>query len=226
MQRSIRANSIVASASFIKPRNPKQAAYISLLSKDNPTVVIASGAAGSGKTIGAVSVGLEKLKNEEVDRLILTRPTVAVGTDNIGFLPGDLHAKMDPWMRPIYDVMQQYYPRTKIDKMVKEGIIEIVPLPFMRGRSLVKSWVICDEAQNATPIQIVMMLTRIGEKSKLVITGDPMQHDLGIDVNGLDDLLSRLRYVQTPSPHIGVVEFEETDVERHPMIPYILSLYK
>jgi phosphate starvation-inducible PhoH-like protein len=214
-------------AALIKPRNYKQQLYLDLLHKQNPTVVIASGSSGSGKTIGAVSVGLEKLKAGDVDRLILTRPTVAVGSDNIGFLPGSLERKLEPWMKPIFDVMQLHYPKSKIEKMMKDGVFEIAPLAFMRGRTFSKSWVICDEAQNTTISQMLMMLTRIGKGSKLVITGDPLQHDRDFSVNGLEDLVTRLEYAgEELDPYVEVVYFEEGDVERHPMIPHILGLYK
>lgn len=210
----------------IVPKNPKQQLYVDALRKPQPYVVIASGSAGSGKTLLATSVGVEKLKEGVVDRLILTRPTVSVG-DELGFLPGDLQAKMEPWIRPLYDAMSYYYPRSKIEKMMKEGIVEIAPLTFMRGRTFEKSWIICDEAQNTTIDQMLMTITRIGDNSKMVITGDPLQHDRGFDINGLSDLITKLEYNSDYNDDFfKVIEFEEDDVERHPIIPYILRMYK
>jgi phosphate starvation-inducible protein PhoH and related proteins len=210
----------------IVPKNPKQQLYVDALRKPQPYIVIASGSAGSGKTLLATSVGVEKLKEGVVDRLILTRPTVSVG-DELGFLPGDLQAKMEPWIRPLYDAMSYYYPRSKIEKMMKDGIVEIAPLTFMRGRTFEKSWIICDEAQNTTIDQMLMTITRIGDNSKMVITGDPLQHDRGFDVNGLTDLINKLDYnSDNNDDFFRVVEFEEDDVERHPIIPYILRMYK
>ena len=132
---------------------------------------------------------------------------------------------MSPWIRPIYDVLQLHYPKSKIDLLIKDGVVEICPLAYMRGRTFEKSWIICDEAQNTTVNQILTVLTRIGNNSKMVVTGDPEQHDRGFDINGLNDLLERMTYLGDMSD-IQKVEFSETDVERHPIIPLILSMYK
>lgn len=209
----------------IAPKNPKQAQYVELLRRNNPTIVVASGSAGSGKTMFATHIGMQKLQSGEVDKLIITRPAVSVD-EELGFLPGKLEDKMAPWTRPVFDVMQHYCPKAKIEKLMKDNIIEIAPLAYMRGRTFEKSWIICDEAQNTTINQMLMVLTRIGNGSKMIITGDPQQYDRGFSHNGLQDLTEKLLYKPYNPEFIEVVEFEEQDVERHPVIPFILELYR
>lgn len=208
----------------IIPKNLSQQKYIELLSRPKPYILVASGSAGSGKTMLATHVGVQKLREGVVDKLVITRPAVSVDESH-GFLPGSLEDKMGPWVRPVFDVLQLHYPRAKIDKLIKEEIIEISPLAYMRGRTFERSWIICDEAQNTTVNQLLMVLTRIGNDSKLVITGDPNQHDRGFDVNGLNDLIQRMSFFN-PQPDIEHVSFSEADVERHPVIPIILKMYK
>lgn len=209
----------------IKPVTINQQKYISLMNKAKPYVVIASGSAGSGKTLLATHMGLQKLQSGEVDRLIITRPIVSVD-EQIGHLPGTLVMKLDPWMRPFMDVFQLHYPKSKVEKLIKENVIEISPLGFMRGRTFDNSWIICDEAQNTTPNQILMVLTRIGKNSKMIITGDISQHDRGYDSNGLSDLINRLNnHDRIDETMIGQVQFNSSDVQRHQMIPYVLDLY-
>ena len=216
----------VSSFRKLAPRNAKQRRYVDILTKDKPTVVIASGAPGCGKTLFATFIGAQKLHEGHVDKLVITRPNFSTGPDDIGFLPGDIQQKMEPWMMPIYDALTYYYPRTRVDQMVKERVIEIAPLRFMRGRTFESSWIICDEAQNTTVENMLMVLTRIGKKSKLVLTGDPDQHDRGFEVNGLNDLVSRMSTTDVLNDHFEYIEFTETDVERHPMIPLVLNMYK
>lgn len=208
----------------ILPKNINQQKYTTLLSHSKPYVVVASGPAGCGKTLLATHVGVQKLREGLVDRMIITRPAVSVDESH-GYLPGTLNEKMGPWIRPVYDVLQLHYPRSKIDTLIKDNVIEISPLAYMRGRTFEKSWIICDEAQNTTINQMLMVLTRIGDKSKLVITGDPNQHDRGFDTNGLNDLIQRMEFSK-PEPNIEHVQFHEEDVERHPVIPVILDMYK
>ncbi len=207
----------------VKPRNPKQADYINLLESNNPAIVLAVGPAGTGKTMIACHIGLRKLVNEEITKLILTRPAVSVEEQH-GFLPGTLEEKMEPWLKPIYDIMYQYFSVTKVQQLIKNQVIEICPLAYMRGRTFENAWIIADEAQNMTPNQMLMLLTRIGHKSKMIITGDINQHDRGFEVNGLSDLIKRMRYYKETK--IGMVEFTDADVERHPIIRSILKLYK
>ena len=207
----------------IKPRNPKQADYINLLEGNNPAIVLAVGPAGTGKTMVACHIGLRKLVDSEITKLILTRPAVSVEEQH-GFLPGTLEEKMEPWLKPIYDIMYQYFSVAKVQQLIKNQVIEICPLAYMRGRTFENSWIIADEAQNMTPNQMLMLLTRIGHKSKMIITGDPNQHDRGFEVNGLSDLIRRMKYYKESK--IGMVEFTDAEVERHPIIKSILKLYK
>lgn len=208
----------------LTPRNTKQARYMEVLKADKPDVIIATGSAGTGKTLLATHVGVHKLISNECKKIVITRPAVSVDEQH-GFLPGNLEKKMEPWLRPIYDALLLHYPRSKIDNMIKDQVIEICPLAFMRGRTFDNTWIICDESQNTTPNQMLMVLTRIGKNSKVVITGDPNQYDRGFTNNGLSDLLQKLEY-QHPQPWFEVVEFNEEDVERNPVIPHILHLYK
>lgn len=226
MQRitSLHVRSQASKLSHISPRNENQERYMQMLQKPRPYIVVASGSAGTGKTLLATYVGVERLLKNEVKKLVITRPAVSVDESH-GFLPGSLEKKMEPWIRPVLDALSREFPKSKIDGLMKDGVIEICPLAFMRGRTFENSWVICDEAQNSTVHQMLMLLTRIGDKSKMVITGDPLQYDRGYEVNGLNDLLQRLEY-DYEADNIGVVEFSENDVERHPIIPYVLNLYK
>lgn len=214
---------------MLKPRNEPQARYLRLLEASGdgaPPIVIGSGSAGSGKTAFAVHVAARKLVAGEIGKIILTRPTVSVDED-LGFLPGDILAKMDPYMRPIYDVLYLYFHPSKVEALIAKQIIEICPLAFLRGRTFNSAFIIADEFQNSTTSQMLALLTRIGKDSKLVITGDPSQHDRGFEVNGLKDLLQRIH----DRPDVGlaadvqVVEFRAEDVQRHPVIKKILKIY-
>jgi phosphate starvation-inducible protein PhoH and related proteins len=222
------ASAAAAAKRSCAPKNVRQQNYIELLKQEKPYIVVASGAAGTGKTYIATQIGAQKLVTGEKEKIVITRPTVSVGPDDLGFLPGTLEKKMEPWLQPIYDVLQRHYPRSKIEKMIKDRIIEVAPLAFMRGRTFENAWIICDEAQNTTVSQMLMVLTRIGSNSKLVITGDPGQYDRGFSDNGLTDLLNRLDYTDTgpDSDAVGVVTFDQEDVQRHPVIPFVLDLYK
>lgn len=220
MHRLTKANKIVTA------RNDKQRHYLRMLHAPLPHVVIATGSAGTGKTMLATHVGVIKLLNEEVDKIIITRPAVSVDEAH-GFLPGTLDKKMEPWMRPVFDSLSMHFSKNKIDNLVKEHVIEMCPLAFMRGRTFEKSWIICDEAQNTTVHQMLMVLTRIGPGSKMVITGDPHQHDRGFHDNGLNDLIQRVSFNNDDcGKQIEVIEFEQCDVERHEVIPIVLNMYK
>ena len=208
----------------IVPKNANQRKYVDLLNSVNPPIVVASGSAGTGKTLLATQVGVMKLLSEEIKKIIITRPTVSVD-ESIGFLPGTLDKKMEPWTRPIFDVLSMHYSKKKMDTLMSDKIIEICPLGFMRGRSFNDSWIILDEAQNATTNQVLLVLTRIGEGSKVVITGDPNQYDRGFSDNGLIDLIERIASSNVEES-IGLVQFDDSDVERHPVIPIILDMYK
>lgn len=212
------------SGKFLQPKNPNQKRYIELLNAENPPIVIASGSAGTGKTLLATQVGVKRLVSEEFKKIIITRPTVSVD-ESIGFLPGSLEQKMNPWTRPIFDILSTHYSKKKIETMILDQVIEICPLGFMRGRTFDNSWIILDEAQNATANQVLLVLTRIGAGSKIIITGDPDQHDRGFNDNGLVDLIDRVNSNEVDES-IGLVQFDNADVERHPVIPIILDIYK
>ena len=208
----------------IKPRNHKQQKYVQHLQSSKPEIVVAVGAAGSGKTLLGLNEGILKLKNDEIKKIVLTRPMVSVD-ETLGILPGGLLEKMEPWIRPFTDVLLLHYPKTYLEKLLKEELIEVCPLATMRGRSFNNTWIICDEAQNTTVQQMLMLLTRIGTNSKLIITGDHEQYDYGFDNNGLIDLMERLKLCPNNKDWIEIVEFDAHDVERHRVIPHIMSLY-
>lgn len=209
---------------LIRPRSPAQAEYMQVLRDQDPCIVFATGPAGSGKTQLAASVGVEKLVKGEVSRLVVTRPAVSVEEQH-GFLPGSLDEKMRPWVRPILDALELYYTPLEITTMLQNRVLELAPLAFMRGRTFADAYILCDEAQNCTPEQMLMMLTRIGKGSKLVITGDLRQHDRGYGANGLQDVLARFHDSVYEEDTIAHIAFDDTDVVRHPVIPFILSLY-
>ena len=211
----------------IKPRNEKQQRYVELLELKKPCIVVGYGSAGSGKTRLAIDVGVNKLANKEVNRLVFTRPAVAVDEEHHGFLPGTLSEKMRPWIMPMYDALSVHFNKNEIETMICNQVLEIAPLAFMRGRTFEKSWIICDEAQNMTSSQMLMMLTRIGKDSKLVITGDPLQHDRmsASGDGGLMHFIKLLRDVEESNSDIQLLEFDQDDVERHHVIPFILNLY-
>lgn len=209
----------------IKPRNAAQEKYMKLLETPSPPIVVAVGPAGVAKTYLCNAIGIQKLLNGQVDKLIITRPAVSVA-EQLGHLPGTLEEKMDPWMRPIYDVFYKFVSPQKVQAMIQKQQIEICPLGFMRGRTFDNAWICADEMQNSTPEQMLMMLTRIGKNSKLVITGDPAQHDRGFERNGLVDLLRRLDTTSEEAYHdIHVCQFTHEHVERHPVIKKVLKLY-
>ena len=170
----------------------------------------------------AVQVGIKLFQEGIVDKLIVTRPAVSVDED-LGFLPGTLNEKMAPWTRPIFDVLGEYYQAKDIAKMLEEGVIEISPLAYMRGRTFKNSFIIADEMQNATDSQMKMLLTRIGDGSKLVVTGDLNQHDRGYESNGLKMFMERL--LERGSERIKIVNFDRGDVERHPVVEEVLRIY-
>lgn len=202
------------------PRNTAQEAYVeALLDK---RMVFAVGPAGTGKTLLAVLRAIKALRDHEVTKIIVTRPAVSVDEKH-GFLPGDLNAKMEPWTRPIFDVFEEYYGLLETKRMLAEGVIEIAPLGFMRGRTFKYSYIIADEMQNATPDQTKMLLTRIGDGSMMVITGDLKQHDRGFEKNGLKDFLDRLA-IRSPRS-MAVCTFKREHVERDPLVAEVLEIY-
>ena len=201
------------------PRSEKQKNYVRALKESD--IVISTGPAGTGKTFLAVAVALTMLLDKKIEKIILSRPAVEAG-ERLGFLPGDMREKVDPYLRPLYDSLYDLLDFKKIQKKIEIGDIEIAPIAFMRGRTLKNSFAILDEAQNATDTQIKMFLTRIGENSKIVINGDPSQIDLpNKSLSGLNrskKLLGHLR-------EISAVDFDHTDVVRHPLVSKIVKAY-
>ena len=205
----------------VLPRNRNQETYmLKLLDKDKD-IVFGIGPAGTGKTLLAVQIAVKLFKEGEVEKIIVTRPAVSVDED-LGFLPGTLEQKMAPWTRPIFDVIREYFTAREITMMIDEGIIEIAPLAYMRGRTFKNSFILADEMQNATPNQMKMLLTRIGEGSKMVVTGDLAQADRLTD-NGL---VSFIRHLYTRDlTRLDIVNFEHRDIERHEAVKEVLAIY-
>ena len=201
------------------PRSEKQKKYVRALKESE--IIISAGPAGTGKTFLAVAVALTMLLEKKVEKIILSRPAVEAG-ERLGFLPGDMREKVDPYLRPLYDSLYDLLDFEKIQKKIEVGDIEIAPLAFMRGRTLKNSFAILDEAQNATDTQIKMFLTRIGENSKIVINGDPSQIDLpNKSLSGLNRSKKLLGHLK----EISVVDFDHTDVVRHPLVSKIVKAY-
>ncbi len=204
----------------IVPRSPTQAEYVHAL--ETHDVVIALGPAGTGKTYIAVAVAVSKLLSGEVDRIILSRPAVEAG-ERLGFLPGDMRDKVDPYLRPLYDALYDMLPAAQVAKRLEVGEIEVAPLAFMRGRTLANAFIILDEAQNTSPVQIKMFLTRLGENSRMVVTGDPSQVDLPVGArSGLHDAIEILDGVEGAT----FVRFSDADVVRHPLVVRVVRAYE
>jgi phosphate starvation-inducible PhoH-like protein len=206
----------------LHPRNENQKTYIQKLQDDSTNILFAIGPAGTGKTLLAVQNGIKQFQEGKVDRIIVTRPAVSVDED-LGFLPGDVNQKMEPWTKPIFDVLGEYYLQREIVEMLKENIIEISPLAYMRGRTFKNAYIIADEMQNATPNQMKMLLTRLGEGSKMVVTGDLKQADR-LEDNGLIEFCNLLDRVKN-TRHIDVQYFETKDIERHDAVKEVLKVY-
>lgn len=207
----------------IVPRTRNQERLVLALQNDEQHIVVTAGPAGTGKTYLAMLAAVRAFREGEVDRIVLTRPAVGVDDEKHGFLPGDLNQKMDPWVRPLTDILREYYRQPDIQAMIEEQKIEIAPLAFMRGRTFKNAYIIADEMQNATPAQCKMLMTRIGENSKIVITGDIEQADRSRHNNGLMDLCARLQKGGVKG--IAVCELDNRDIQRHAIIDSVLALY-
>jgi len=193
------------------------------LNDNTKKLVIATGPAGTGKTMLACEAAISQLKNNKVKKIIITRPLISADND-IGYLPGTLENKMEPWMRPILDVFNENYSKTTIEKYIKNGIIEISPLMYMRGRTFKDSFIIGDECQNTNISQMKMLLTRIGDNSKMVVTGDLQQNDIQNGISGLEHFLNLIK--NNENDLISVIEFKNNDVKRSDIVKNIIEIYE
>ena len=207
------------------PRGENQKLYVEYLNDPNIPIVLGYGPAGSGKTLFACYTAVKELKAGNIQKIIMTRPLISVDKEDIGFLPGSLSQKMDPWTRPIFDILLEFFSQRDIDTMLNSGVIEISPLAYMRGRTFKKSFIIADEMQNSSPNQMLMMTTRIGDGTKMVITGDLKQSDRMED-NGLLDFITRIKRHENSCREIKYVEMAAGDIERSKIVSTILAMYE
>ena len=212
---------------FYTPKTINQKKYVDLLNNQTNNIIVAIGPAGSGKTMFACLKAIDSLKKNLVNKIIITRPVVPVEED-IGFLPGNIVKKMDPWTRPIFDIFLEYYAQNEITQMVNNGVIEISPLAYMRGRTFKNSFIIADEMQNSSPNQMLMLSTRIGINSRMVITGDLQQSDKLID-NGLKDFINKFEYYTQSDDNsineIKLIKLNTSDVLRSPIVENVIKMY-
>jgi len=217
---------------FYKPKTSNQEHYVKCLNDPSIKILFAVGPAGTGKTMLACNQAIKDLKSGAVDKIVLTRPVVPVEEEEIGFLPGNINKKMDPWTRPIFDIFNEFYQKRDIDTMLYNNVIEISPLAFMRGRTFKNAFIIADEMQNSSPNQMLMLTTRIGEGSKMVITGDLKQSDRGME-SGLSDFIIKyknynnflIRNNTDTNIGIKIVELNTNDIERSKVIKKLLDIY-
>ena len=213
---------------FTVPKNIHQEMYCKLLKTKNKKIVIANGPAGTGKTLFATEFGVRYFLTNTYEKLIFTRPSVSVD-EELGFLPGTLEEKMAPWVRPIYDVLYNFLSPKEVVQLMEEKVIEIAPLGYMRGRTFKNAWIVADEMQNSTVSQMKMLLTRLGENSRLVVTGDLQQFDRAFEQNGLDDFLRKFRTKREASEQksesIAAFEFEKSDIQREEVVKEVLDIY-
>jgi phosphate starvation-inducible PhoH-like protein len=207
---------------FTKPKTNSQEIYASMLKAKNKKIILATGPAGTGKTLFATEYGVRYFLQGTYEKLIFTRPSVSVD-EELGFLPGTMEEKMAPWVRPIYDVLYQFMSPKEVTVLMEEKVIEISPLGYMRGRTFKNCWIVADEMQNSTISQMKMLLTRLGENSRLVITGDLEQYDRPNETNGLEDFLDKFRGRRSSS--IGSFEFHRSDIQREEVVKEILDIY-
>ena len=226
-----------------KPKTENQQKYLEFLQDPEKNLIVAIGPAGCGKTLFACSQAIENLKQGKIQKIILTRPMISVEEEDVGFLPGNMISKMDPWTRPMFDIFSEYYSKTEIQEMIRNGIVEICPLAYMRGRTFHKSFIIADEMQNSTPTQMLMLATRIGMDSKMVIMGDLQQSDRKIyipklntnttnskkkseEANGLMDFLQKYnKRIEHETHGICVIELKGEDIMRSKIVSQIINMY-
>lgn len=208
-----------------QPKTQTQIKYVNALNNSQTKMVIAIGPAGTGKSLFACRNAIQSLKKKEIEKIILTRPLVSVAGEDIGFLPGSLNNKMSIWVQPMIDIFSEHLSKKEINNLIQSNVIEVTPLLYMRGRTFKNTIIIADEIQNTTPQQLLMLLTRCGENSKIIITGDLKQSDLK-EKNGLEDFIEKY---QKASPKktdiIKVVEFDNNDIQRSELVKYILDIY-
>ena len=213
-------------APVYRPRSENQKQYVNFLSNSSIPIVFGIGPAGCGKTLFACTSAVDGLKRGLYQKIVLTRPIVPVEEEELGFLPGTLVKKMDPWTRPLMDIFLEYYKQHEIDFMIGSGVIEISPLAYMRGRTFKQCFIIADEMQNSSPGQMLMLTTRIGDGSKMVITGDLKQSDRSAE-NGLLDIMNKIKSYKLKEKDIGIeiVEMNQGDIERSPIVTTILKIF-
>jgi phosphate starvation-inducible protein PhoH len=207
---------------FTKPKNESQEKYADILKHKSKKIVVATGPAGTGKTLFATEQGVKKFLEGTYEKLIFTRPSVSVDED-LGYLPGTLEDKMAPWIRPIYDILYNFFTPKEVTALLEDKLIEIAPLGYMRGRPFKNCWIVADEMQNSTVAQMKMLMTRLGENSRLIVTGDLDQYDKSGEVNGLEDFLSKFKGKRSPS--ITSVEFQRDDIQREDVVKEVLDIY-
>jgi phosphate starvation-inducible PhoH-like protein len=211
---------------FYLPKTYNQQTYLDALNNDKSKIVVVSGPAGTGKTMFACLKAIDLLKNNVINKIVVTRPVVTVEED-IGFLPGNIVKKMDPWTKPVFDLFLEKYSKSELDNLIYTNTIEICPLAFMRGRTFKSAFIIADEMQNSSPNQMKMLTTRLGTNSKMVITGDVKQSDMTKE-NGLTDFINKIKlYEKTSSLNelIDVVELSNTDIERSEVVRKVINIY-
>jgi len=211
---------------FTAPKNPRQIDYVAALKNPKKKIVICSGPAGTGKTLFATEYGIRQFLTGGVEKLIFTRPSVSVDED-LGFLPGSLEDKMAPWIRPIYDILYEHLSPSEVTSLIEEKLIEIAPLGYMRGRTFKNAWIVADEMQNSTVSQMKMLLTRLGENSRIIVTGDLEQFDRIDGFNGLEDFLSKFREKSLHSKPDSIVsfQFDKSDIQREEVVKEVLDIY-
>lgn len=207
---------------FSKPKNKSQENYLKYLNRKNKKIIVATGPAGTGKTLLATELGIKNFLLGKYDKIIFTRPSITVDED-LGYLPGTLEEKMLPYIRPLYDILYLFISPKEVNQLIENKLIEIAPLGFMRGRTFKNCWIIADEMQNSTIGQMKMLLTRLGENSRLIITGDLEQNDRINEINGLEDFLDKFKGRRSES--ITSVEFEVEDIERDDIVKEVLEIY-
>jgi phosphate starvation-inducible PhoH-like protein len=214
--------SIAKKSYLYTPKTIHQEKYLKHLNNDDTKIIISIGPAGTGKTLLACQKAIMQMKSEELDKIIITRPIVTIEED-IGFLPGNINKKMDPWTKPIFDIFLEYYSKTEIDMLLNNGKIEICPLVFMRGRTFKNSFIIADEMQNSSPNQMQMLVTRLGINSRMVITGDLQQTDIKKE-NGLNDFIKKVEF-HNNTELIKIIRFDSNDIERSEIVKKVIEIY-